>query len=70
MGSFHYVLGYSPFCKSLVSLSQAQADLTSWKNSSLNFCSELYIKGTLSVSSETYPVVIMMFYWLLVIKKK
>ena len=35
--SFGYVLGYRPFNKSLVSLFQAQADYTCWKDFSLKF---------------------------------
>ena len=55
--------------QSLVPLFQAQADYTCWKDSSLKFWSEFYIKRTLFLSSKTFSVVIMMFYWLLVIKK-
>ena len=56
--------------QSLVSLFQTQADYTCWKESSFKFWYEFYIKGTLFLSSKTFSVVIMMFYWLLAIKKK
>ena len=56
--------------QSLVSLFQAQADYTCWNDSSFKFWYEFYIKRTLFLSSKTFSVVIMMFYWLLAIKKK
>ena len=70
MGSFRYVLGYSLFYKSLISLFEAQVGYTCWKDSSLKFWSEFYIKGTLFLSSKTFSIVSMMFCWLLAIKKK
>ena len=56
--------------QSLVSRFQAQADYTCWKDSSLKFWSEFHINATLFLSSKTFSVVIIMFYWLLAMKKK
>ena len=56
--------------QSLVSLFRAEADDTCWKDSSLKFWEEIYIKGTLFLSSKTFSVVIIMFYWLLAKKKR
>ena len=56
--------------QSLVFLFQAQADYTCWKDSSLKFWKEFYIKGTLFPSSKTFSVAVNMFYWLLAMKKK
>ena len=52
----------------LVSVSEASAD-TCCKDSSLIFSEEFYIKGTLFLSRENFSVVIIIFYWLLAIKK-
>ena len=56
--------------QSLVSFFQAQADYTCWKDSSLKFWKEFYIKGTLFLSSKAFSVVIILFHWLLAMNKK
>ena len=55
--------------QSTVCLFQAPADYTYFKDSPPNILSEFYIKGTLSLSHQTFSVVIIIFYWLLAIKK-
>ena len=42
---------------------------TCWKDPSLKFSQEFYIKGTLFLSSKTFSVIIIIFYWLLTIKE-
>ena len=69
-GSFRYVLGYHLFINQLlVSLCQASTDQTADKDSSLIFLQKNYIKGTLFLSRQFYSLVIIIFYWLLAIKK-
>ena len=55
--------------QSTVCLFQAPADYTYFKDSPPKILSEFYIKGTLSLSHQTFSVVIIIFYWLLAIKK-
>ena len=55
--------------QSKVCLFQAPADYTYFKDSPPKLSSEFYIKGTLSLSHQTFSVVIIIFYWLLAIKK-
>ena len=55
--------------QSTVCLFQAPADYTYFKDSPPKISSEFYIKGTLSLSHQTFSVVIIIFYWLLAIKK-
>ena len=55
--------------QSTVCLFQALADYTYFKDYPPNLSSEFYIKGTLSLSHQTFSVVIIIFYWLLAIKK-
>ena len=55
--------------QSTVCLFQAPADYTYFKDSPPKISSEFYIKGTLSLSHQTFSVVIILFYWLLAIKK-
>ena len=56
--------------QSLLSLFQAPSGYTCWKHYSLKFWSEFYIKGTLFLSSKTFCIVNMIFYWLFAIKKE
>ena len=56
--------------QSLVSYFQAQPDYSCWKDSRRKFCSDLYIKWTLFLSSKTFSVVIFISVWLLAGKKK
>ena len=56
--------------QSLVSLFLENADYTFGKDFSLKFFQDFYIKGTLFLSSKTFSVVIIIFYWLLAIKRK
>ena len=55
--------------QSTVCLFQAPADYTYFKDSPPKILSEFYIKGTLSLSHQTFSVVIIIFYWLLAIKE-
>ena len=55
--------------QSTVCLFQAPADYTYFKDSPPKILSEFYIKGTLSLSHRTFSVGIIIFYWLLAIKK-
>ena len=56
--------------QSLISLFQAQADYTYWKDFSLKLFQEFYIKVTLFLSSKIFSVVVIIFYWLLATNKK
>ena len=56
--------------QSLVSPFQARADYTCWKDVSLKFWSEFYNKCAFFLSSKTFFVVIILFYWLRAIKRK
>ena len=56
--------------QSLVSLFLENADYTCKKDFSLKFSKDFYIKGTLFLSSKTFSLVIIIFYWLLAIKRK
>ena len=53
--------------QSLVSLFEVQADYTCWKDSSLKFLQEFYIKRTLFLSSKSLSLVIILLYWLIAI---
>ena len=55
--------------QSTVCLFQAPGDYTYFKDSPPKISSEFYIKGTLFLSHQTFSVVIIIFYWLLAIKK-
>ena len=55
--------------QSTVCLFQAPADYTYFKDSPPKISSEFYIKGTISLSHQTFSVVIILFYWLLAIRK-
>ena len=55
--------------QTLVSLCQAKANYTCWKDSSFIFSQEFYIKATLFLSFKTFSVGITMFNWLLGFKK-
>ena len=55
--------------QSTVCLFQAPADYTYFKDSPPKISSEFFIKGTLSLSHQLFSVVIIIFYWLLAIKK-
>ena len=55
--------------QSTVCLFQAPGDYTYFKDSPPKISSEFYIKGTLSLSHQTFSVVLIIFYWLLAIKK-
>ena len=48
---------------------QAPADYIYFKDSPPKISSEFFIKGTLSPSHQFFSVVIIIFYWLLAIKK-
>ena len=50
-------------------LFQAAAVCTYFKDSPPKILSEFYIKGTLFLSHQPFSVVIIIFYWLLAIKK-
>ena len=53
--------------QSLVSLFKVQADYTCWKDSSLKFLWEFYIKRALFLSSKSLSLVIILLFWLLAI---
>ena len=55
--------------QSFVSLCEAEADYTCDKDSSLIFSSELYYKQTLVISPQMFPLVTIIFYQLIDIKK-
>ena len=55
--------------QSTIFLFQTPADYTYFKDSPPKISSEFYIKGTLSLSHQTFSVVIIIFYWLLAIKE-
>ena len=54
--------------QSTICLFQTPADYTYFKDSPPKISSEFYIKGTLSLSHQTFSVVIIIFYWLFAIK--
>ena len=55
--------------QSKVLLFQVPAVYTYFKNSPPKILPEFHIKGTLFLSHQTFSVVIIIFYWLLAIKK-